>query len=338
MDDARQEEEVGKPRLPDLPERIEQWLHAAYRSKYTRRSYRRAFRDLIRHMPLRGDGDDARLPDGDDLLTLTSADVLIAAERFRQHYPDAARKTWNATITAWRTLNRHLHSEGLVDHLAALKIGLRPDVLAPREIPTREQVESMWAILLSSRLWRRSDLHQRAIIRRDRAVFALLVGSALRAGEIAALDVGDFDMDKRLVRIRHAKGDHNQYQPWSDESDRFILPCVTDRRADDIAFHGPRSGRMKNDQLNAVVRRLCKLTNAVTSAGRPFTAHAFRHFAGTYVYELTGDIHLTAIFMRHKNIDTTRRYDAHILQRRVVAPIHLPGQVPKRHLPRRGIG
>lgn len=312
--------------LANLPDCVEAWLAASFRSKDTRRNYRRALRDLLRHMPLQGDPDDARLATPDDLLTITPGDMHLASVNYRERRPDISRKTWNVTICAWRTFNKWLHKEGRVEHLAALNIALRPDVHTPREAPTVDQVERIWRILLSRRVWRGSDMTTRAIIRRDRAMFALLVGSALRAAEIAQLDVGDFDCHERLVSIRNAKGDRAEKQPWPIESDRFILPCVADRAPSEIAFHGPLAGRMANKHLNAVIRRLCALARAFDSKGKPFTAHSFRHFAGTWVYEQTHDIHLTSIFLRHKHIETTRRYDTRLHQRRVTAPIHLPAR------------
>lgn len=133
-----------------------------------------------------------------------------------------------------------------------------------------------------------------------RTWFFLAVRAGLRACEIAPIRTRDI-ADGVLI-IPEQKGGHAGAVPLSPGLIAALSPYVT--RPDWWFPHGTDPTRhVTAGQVSTRANRWLR------DAGITHTLHSLRHTYATNVYRLSGhDLLLTAQLMRHRKLDTTRRY------------------------------
>jgi len=160
-----------------------------------------------------------------------------------------------------------------------------------------------------------SEDDQRALLRaaeasrpRDRAIVTLLLYTALRLGELVALDVEDVSMSARkgLMVIRSGKGDVYREVPLNRPCRNALEPLLSARRkaaADGGAlFVGPHGGRLTARSVDRAVRAVA------ARAGLELSAHVLRHTCVTNLVRAGNDLVLVAELAGHRRLETTRRY------------------------------
>lgn len=176
---------------------------------------------------------------------------------------------------------------------------------APRTLTEREQE----ALLLVTRE------HPR-----DHVLYAMALGTGLRAHELVALDVGDvFDAAghaKRRVLLRVFKGDGRGDDDLQDvvlsEALRAKLAGLRTWKAangesltnDAPLFVSPRGLRLSTRQL----RHAFGIWQVRAGFERHVSAHSLRHSACTNIYASSKDLRLTQRFARHRSVVTTMLY------------------------------
>jgi site-specific recombinase XerD len=157
---------------------------------------------------------------------------------------------------------------------------------------------------------------QRALLRaaelarpRDRAIVTLLLYTALRLHELAALDVEDVAISARkgIVVVRSGKGDAYREVPLSQRCRAALQEWVEARgeRAGDgerALFVGPQGRRLSPRSVNRAVR------GVASRAGLEISAHTLRHTCVTNLVRGGNDIVLVAELAGHRRLETTRRY------------------------------
>lgn len=159
---------------------------------------------------------------------------------------------------------------------------------------------------------------------RDHVIFSVALGTALREGEICALNVGDVMKPdgsvKRMIKLRYyaRKGgrdgkradDVGQVVHLPDGTfyklEKYVRNHVPSHAAPSRALFLARGGRRLS------TRRLRELfAEWQTRAGfdHLYTFHELRHTAITNVYRATRDIRIAQRVARHALIDTTTRYE-----------------------------
>lgn len=135
----------------------------------------------------------------------------------------------------------------------------------------------------------------------DAALEALvLLGAhgALRIAEAAALAWEDVDAAFQAIRVR-GKGGKTAAVALTPPLRAALMRLETASRPRVLPYPSAASVRYH-------LRRLC------ARAGVPYRGyHALRHYAGTRLYQQTGDLHITAAHLRHSSINTTTVY-AHL--------------------------
>ena len=128
----------------------------------------------------------------------------------------------------------------------------------------------------------------------------LLLGAhaALRIAEAVALTWADVDAAVQAIRVR-GKGGRTAAVALTRPLRATLLRLETASRERVLPYPSAASVRYR-------LRLLC------ARAGVPYRGyHALRHYAGTRLYEQTGDLHVTAAHLRHASINTTTVY-AHL--------------------------
>ena len=144
---------------------------------------------------------------------------------------------------------------------------------------------------------------------RDRAIVTLLLYTALRLGELAALDVEDVAISARkgLLVVRSGKGDAYREVPLNRPCRAALeqwLKARGERAADGerALFVGPRGRRLSRRSVDRVVR------GVASRAGLELSAHMLRHTCVTNLVRGGNDIVLVAELAGHRRLETTRRY------------------------------
>lgn len=157
---------------------------------------------------------------------------------------------------------------------------------------------------------------QRALLRaaetsrpRDRVIVTLLLYTALRLSELAALNVGDVAISARkgLLIVRSGKGDAYREVPLNRPCREALEPWLAGRVTHGAGngapmFVGPRGARLTPRSVDRVVR------SVGGRAGLELSPHVLRHTCVTNLVRGGNDLVLVAELAGHRRLETTRRY------------------------------
>jgi integrase/recombinase XerC len=215
----------------------------------------------------------------------------------------ASRRAYLSTVkgfTAWLVDEGHL----TVDPCARV-----PRVREPRRMPralSRAQVRALLEVLPDVRAW---------------AIVMLMVGCGLRAAEVGALELADWDQGRQTLFIR-GKGGHERMVPVPDEVGEHLDKLLAERGyAAGPLIVGRRRQYGQHLSPAAVSNYVSRwMADAGIKAGAydGRSGHALRHTCASDVFEASKDLrtvqemlghqHLatTAIYLRHSDLDRMR--------------------------------
>ncbi len=147
--------------------------------------------------------------------------------------------------------------------------------------------------------------------RRDLAMVELLYGAGIRVGELVALDMGDFSLGDRLLRVR-GKGRKERLIPFGRRAADAIQNYLPDRshwrRAltsdDDPLFVNQRGGRLSDRS----VRRILDQAVTRTADLHRLHPHSLRHAFATHLLEAGMDLRAIQELLGHSSLATTQIY------------------------------
>lgn len=157
---------------------------------------------------------------------------------------------------------------------------------------------------------------RRSTAKRDRAMLLVLVDTGLRASEICALKIADFDRRAGRLTVRHGKGDkgRNVYPGQSARSAlwKYLQERQAARRADtgDSTLHPNEplfatnsNGHLTRDNLLHTVQRIAQ------RAGVPHAnLHRFRHTFAINFLRNGGNVYALQDLLGHADLETVRIY------------------------------
>lgn len=187
---------------------------------------------------------------------------------------------------------------------------------APVEPFTQDQVLRMLKACTYSReadtTDRRRFVMHRPTANRDQAIILTLVDTGVRASELCALRVGNFDPKRGQLEIRHgveggAKGGKGRivylgktarHAVW-----RYLAGREDGENADAPLFVVSRNHRFTPDALRLLIKRI-----ADRAGVKDAYPHKFRHtFAITYLRS-GGDVFTLQALLGHGSLDMVRHY------------------------------
>lgn len=134
------------------------------------------------------------------------------------------------------------------------KGGALPDVLDRHEL-------RLLAVPDRANVWKRQFAGRRE---RDRLLLALLAYGGLRRSELLGLDWDDVDLDRRLLRVRHAKGGHQRVIPIHSGLvalfDAYLAVRLPLR--DRALFVGVQGARLNGTQLAQTFRHYVRASGS----------------------------------------------------------------------------
>jgi site-specific recombinase XerD len=169
--------------------------------------------------------------------------------------------------------------------------------------------------------WIPSDTQWQAVLAatrteslRNRLMLALAYDAALRREELCALEVGDVDVARRLLRVRAetTKGRiRERVAPYSAPTGELYAAYVRERRMLSRE-RGPLfiSASQRNRGKPISIWTWSKVVAGIAArAGVPrFSTHTLRHLCLTDLARAGWDIHEIAQFAGHRSVQTTLQY------------------------------
>lgn len=144
---------------------------------------------------------------------------------------------------------------------------------------------------------------------RDLALAELLYGSGLRVSEAIALDLGDLETGRNVIRVR-GKGSKQRMVPLTGKSLERLRAYLEVRQAfgpdpgETALFLGQRGKRLQRRQANRIVARLA----SSAAIGESISPHTLRHSFATHLLEAGADLRSLQELLGHSRLSTTQRY------------------------------
>jgi integrase/recombinase XerD len=142
--------------------------------------------------------------------------------------------------------------------------------------------------------------------RRNRLVILLLYGCGLRTSELCQLDVGDVDLERQEIVIRHGKGDRARRIPVPDSVWTVLLAFLAERKGRRGALF-----RTETKQTRFAPKDVCEVVHMATvTAGltQAVTAKTRRHSFATHLMDRGVDVAVIASLMGHRSAQETGVY------------------------------
>ena len=282
--------------------RYERWLYEQRLSAATRRSYRRWVAELLEDLA----GGDAELG------VLGGRGAKAGRER------EAALRDWRR-----RLVDRRLAPSTINLALAAAASLLDALRLPPASVPRVDPAPAARRALELEQLRAVERASDRLASARDRAIMAVLLRTALRVGEVAALEVGDLRVTQRTgeMVVRHGKRDQRRVVPLVASVRRELRAWLAERAA--LPGVDPDGGPLwiRRGGGSLSVRSITTIaTTVMRDAGVEESAHALRHTLATRLLrERSADLTLVADILGHADVRTTRRYTRSTIEDRRAA-------------------
>jgi integrase/recombinase XerD len=235
--------------------------------------------------------------DGAGAKGLTAADVTGFVRRECGRRSVASAK---ATVTGMRALLRFLYLDGqitaplagAVPSAACWQLAALPRGVSPADL----------ALLMDS-------CNRRTVAgRRDLAILLLLARLGLRAGEVAALELGDINWRQGEITVC-GKGSRRDGLPLPADVGEAIAGWLAEGRPRNAACPAvfvrlrPPHGRLASTSVSFVVRRACARAG-IAAAG----AHRLRHTAAAGMLRAGGTLAEIGQVLRHARPGTTAIY------------------------------
>ena len=150
---------------------------------------------------------------------------------------------------------------------------------------------------------------------RDLALLTLLLGTGIRVSECVGLDIDNVDFDNDRIKVIR-KGGSESFVYFSDEVHTALADYMEERKLlnpepehKNALFISPKNKRLCVRSVELLVK---KYAHTVTTV-KHITPHKLRSTYGTNLYQETKDIYLVADVLGHKDVNTTRKHYAELV-------------------------
>lgn len=145
-------------------------------------------------------------------------------------------------------------------------------------------------------------------VQRDRLLLALFSYGGLRRSELLGLDLDDVDLDRRLIRVRNAKGGRQRVVPIHPGLVPLFVAyeAVRPQTSDPAVFLGVHGRRLTPANMALTFRRYA--TAAGVNKRKRITPHTLRHVFATELLSAGANLRQIQELLGHKHLDSTQRY------------------------------
>jgi site-specific recombinase XerD len=250
-------------------------------------------------------------------LTVPQVDELLAKKVRDEGYARITIQRWASTL---RRFFRFAEGRGWCCQGLAAAI-MAPRVFTHEGLPIGPTWDDVKRLLATTEGSRRVDI-------RDRALLMLLAVYGLRAGEVAALCLEDFDWERELLNVPHSKSQRPRTYPLCHPVGDAVLRYLrevrarSDRQEVFLTLMVPFRPLTANSLTNVVKRRLQVLGLKLPHFG----AHVLRHACATHLLARGLSLKEIGDHLGHVSPDATRIYaKVDLAALRSVADFNLEG-------------
>jgi len=214
--------------------------------------------------------------------------------------------TMKKKVSALRSFFKFLLKRRIIDHNPASSLRT-PKV--PKGLPRFLTVDQAFRVMEAPR---KEGERAKPLRARDRALLEMLYGTGVRVGELASMNIADFDFTERSVRVL-GKGGKERIVPLGQAALDAVQAYLPERRGlqakskdgDPDALWLARSGRrLSIRQVQNIVRR-----HGTLGAGRgDLHPHAMRHSCATHLLDAGADLRSIQELLGHSSLSTTQKY------------------------------
>jgi site-specific recombinase XerD len=239
----------------------------------------------------------------DDLRDVRPPDLraFLAAEAERRPAVGSQARTVAALKGFFRFLveNEYLERDPALVLRTPKKREALPDILDRRELA------GLLAATERADVWKRQFPGKRE---RDRLLLALFAYAGLRRSELLGLDWADVDLDRRLLKIRKAKGGRQRVVPIHPALEPLFVDYLRVRAqdAEPALFIGVHGRRLSQTIMAQTFRRYA-LAAGVTNR-KKVTPHTLRHVFASELLSAGANLRQIQELLGHKHLDSTQRY------------------------------
>jgi integrase/recombinase XerC len=202
-------------------------------------------------------------------------------------------------LAAVRSLLRFLLREGVVEkNVARLVRTPKAPKTLPR-VPTEEQTNALLDAVAAGKI-------ERPFPKRDVAIFELLYGCGLRISELCGLNLDDFDLKSRWVRVR-GKGKKERQTPYGGKAAAALKQYLEERQAaagETAVFVNCNGRRLTDRGARGIVAFYARFLAGDAS----LHPHSFRHAFATHLLSAGADLRSIQELLGHARLSTTQKY------------------------------
>jgi site-specific recombinase XerD len=258
----------------------------------------RAYRDRL--------ADEGRLIERDQIGSL--AEVRPADLRRFLTDESARRPTVSSqarTVAALKSFFRFLVENEVLerDPAQVLRTPRKREVLP--DVLDRRELARLLAATDQDGVWKR--LHH-GKQERDRLLLALFAFAGLRRSELLGLDWDDVDLERRLLKVRNAKGGRQRVVPIHPALGPLFVDYLAVRSPDTerALFVGVQGRRLSPTILTQTFLRYARAAG-VTERKR-VTPHTLRHVFASELLHAGANLRQIQELLGHRHLDSTQRY------------------------------
>jgi integrase/recombinase XerD len=232
-------------------------------------------------------------------LTVAQVDDLLVKKVRDEGYARITIQRWASTL---RRFFRFAEGRGWCRHGLAASI-VAPRVFKHEGLPVGPSWDDVKRLLAATETDRPVDI-------RDRAMLMLLAVYGLRAGEVMALCLEDFDWEREVLTVRHGKSQRVRTYPLCRPVGDAVLRYLrevrprTDRQEIFFTRFAPIRPLIGNALSSVVKRRLQALGLKLPHFG----SHVLRHACATHLLAQGLSLKEVGDHLGHVDPDTTRIY------------------------------
>ena len=142
---------------------------------------------------------------------------------------------------------------------------------------------------------------------RARAILELLYATGIRCAELVGLDVGEIDLEARMVRVL-GKGSKERIVLFGTRSRealrQWLKVRATLKPKSDAVFLNLRGGRLTDRSVRALLGRRVKQV----ALAQKCSPHTLRHSFATHLLARGADLRAIQELLGHASLSTTQRY------------------------------
>ena len=153
--------------------------------------------------------------------------------------------------------------------------------------------------------------------KRDLALITFLLATGIRVSELVGLNIGDIDFVNGSFKVTR-KGGNEAILYFGEEAEAALGDYLDERKSqnthvnDEPLFLSLQKRRLDVRSVQNLVKKYARLAAPLKN----ISPHKLRSTFGTSLYQETGDIYLVADVLGHKDVNTTRKHYAKIVDDR----------------------